>query len=76
MHGLIKERLFTPGPTPILIESQVRAVTRDIHHRTEDFRKVVRETVDLLHYYYDSKNDVLFFACSGTGAMEGAVANL
>lgn len=76
MYGLIKERLFTPGPTPIVIEAQVRAVTRDIHHRTEDFRKVVRETVELLRYYYNTKNDVLFLTCSGTGAMEGAVANL
>ncbi|MGH9395536.1 MAG: pyridoxal-phosphate-dependent aminotransferase family protein [Terriglobia bacterium] len=76
MHGLIKERLFTPGPTPILMEANVRAVTRDIHHRTEDFRKVVRETLELLRYYYNTKNDVLLFASSGTGAMEGAVANL
>lgn len=76
MHGLIKERLFTPGPTPILMEANVRAVTRDIHHRTEDFRKVVRETLELLHYYYNTQNDVLLFASSGTGAMEGAVANL
>ncbi|MGH9451880.1 MAG: pyridoxal-phosphate-dependent aminotransferase family protein, partial [Terriglobia bacterium] len=76
MNGLIKERLFTPGPTPILMEANVRAVTRDIHHRTEDFRRVIRETLELLHYYYNTKNDVLLFASSGTGAMEGAVANL
>ncbi len=76
MHGIIKERLFTPGPTPVFMEAQVRAVTRDLHHRTEDFRQVVRETVDLLRYYFGTKNDVVMFASSGTGAMEGAVANL
>ncbi|MGH9470743.1 MAG: aminotransferase class V-fold PLP-dependent enzyme, partial [Terriglobia bacterium] len=76
MHGLVKERLFTPGPTPVLIEAQVRAATRDLHHRTEDFRQVVRETLDLLRYYFATKNDVIIFSSSGTGAMEGAMANL
>ncbi len=76
MRGIVKERLFTPGPTPVLIEAQVRAATRDIHHRTEDFRQVVRETTELLRYYFNTQNDVLLFSSSGTGAMEGAVANL
>lgn len=76
MRGIIKERLFTPGPTPVLIEAQVRAATRDIHHRTEDFRQVVRETTELLRYYFNTQNDVILLSCSGTGAMEGAVANL
>jgi aspartate aminotransferase-like enzyme len=30
----------------------------------------------LLKYYYDTQNDVLIFASSGTGAMEGSVSNL
>ncbi len=76
MRGIVKERLFTPGPTPLLFEAQVKAVTRDLHHRTEDFRKLVRETVELLRGYFNTKNDVLLFASSGTGAMEGAVSNL
>lgn len=76
MRGIIKERLFTPGPTPVLIEAQVRAATRDIHHRTEDFRQVVRETTELLRYYFNTQNDVILLSCSGTGAMEGAVSNL
>ncbi|MGH9327373.1 MAG: pyridoxal-phosphate-dependent aminotransferase family protein [Terriglobia bacterium] len=76
MRGIIKERLFTPGPTPLLVEAQIRAATRDIHHRTEDFRQVVRETLELLRYYFNTKNDVILFSSSGTGAMEGAVANL
>jgi aspartate aminotransferase-like enzyme len=76
MRGIVKERLFTPGPTPVLIEAQVRAATRDLHHRTEDFRKVLQETLALLREYFNTKNDVLIFASSGTGAMEGAVCNL
>jgi aspartate aminotransferase-like enzyme len=77
MLGIIKERLFTPGPTPLLMEAQARTLTAaNVHHRTEAFRKIMTETLALLKYYYDTQNDVLIFASSGTGAMEGAVANL
>src|SRR6266700_7784381 len=76
MAGIVKERLFTPGPTPLLLEAQVRALTAALHHRTEDFRRVLRETLEYLRYYFNTQNDVLIFSSSGTGAMEGAVANL
>jgi aspartate aminotransferase-like enzyme len=77
MPGIIKERLFTPGPTPLLMEAQARTLTAaNVHHRTEAFRKIMTETLELLKYYYDTQNDVLIFASSGTGAMEGSVSNL
>jgi len=76
MPGLIKERLFTPGPTPLLMEAQARALTATLHHRTEAFRQIMRETLESLKYYFNTKNDVLIFASSGTGAMEGAISNL
>ncbi|MGO8791367.1 MAG: pyridoxal-phosphate-dependent aminotransferase family protein [Terriglobia bacterium] len=77
MPGIIKERLFTPGPTPLLMEAQARTLTAaNVHHRTEAFRKIMTETLALLKYYYDTQNDVLIFASSGSGAMEGSVSNL
>jgi len=77
MPGIIKERLFTPGPTPLLMEAQARTLTAaNVHHRTEAFRKIMTETLALLKYYYDTQNDVLILASSGTGAMEGSVSNL
>ncbi|MGH9453390.1 MAG: alanine--glyoxylate aminotransferase family protein, partial [Terriglobia bacterium] len=76
MPLLIKERLFTPGPTPLLMEAQLRGATRSLHHRTDEFREIMRQTVDHLKYYCNTQNDVVLFACSGSGAMEGAVANL
>jgi aspartate aminotransferase-like enzyme len=76
MPGIIKERLFTPGPTPLLLEAQLRALTMTLHHRTDEFRALMRETLDNLRYYFNTKNDVVVFASSGTGAMEGAVSNL
>jgi len=76
MPGIIKERLFTPGPTPLLLEAQLRALTMTLHHRTDAFRSLMRETLENLRYYFNTKNDVILFASSGTGAMEGAVSNL
>src|ERR1700752_4905394 len=76
MPGIIKERLFTPGPTPLLLEAQLRALTMTLHHRTDAFRALMRETLDSLQYYFNTKNDVIVFASSGTGAMEGAMSNL
>ncbi|HEY6291501.1 MAG TPA: aminotransferase class V-fold PLP-dependent enzyme, partial [Terriglobia bacterium] len=76
MPGIIKERLYTPGPTPLLMEAQARTLTATLHHRTEGFRKLMKETVENLRYYFNTRNDVLIFASSGTGAMEGAISNL
>jgi len=76
MPGIIKERLFTPGPTPLLMEAQARALTATLHHRTEAFRQIMRESLENLKYFFNTANDMLIFTSSGTGAMEGAVANL
>lgn len=76
MPGIIKERLFTPGPTPLLLEAQLRSLTMTLHHRTDAFRALMRETLDGLKYYFGTKNDVVVFSSSGTGAMEGAISNL
>lgn len=76
MPGIIKERLFTPGPTPLLMEAQARALTATLHHRTEAFRQIMRETLESLKYFFNTASDVLIFTSSGTGAMEGALANL
>jgi aspartate aminotransferase-like enzyme len=76
MAGIIKERLYTPGPTPLLMEAQARTLVATLHHRTDAFRRLMRETLENLRYYFNTRNDVLIFASSGTGAMEGAVSNL
>jgi aspartate aminotransferase-like enzyme len=60
----------------LLLEAQLRALTMTLHHRTDAFRALMRETLDNLRYYFNTKNDVIVFASSGTGAMEGAMSNL
>ncbi len=76
MPGIVKERLFTPGPTPLLMEAQAHTLTATLHHRTEAFRQLMRETLENLRYFFNTQNDVLIFTSSGTGVMEGAVSNL
>ena len=41
MH-IRKQRLLTPGPTPLYPPALHAMMASDIHHRTEDFRKVYR----------------------------------
>ena len=73
---MIKNYLLTPGPTPIpprVLETMARPI---IHHRTPEFQKIIQEVEEDLKYVYQTKNEVLIFAASGTGAMEGSIVNL
>jgi aspartate aminotransferase-like enzyme len=47
-----------------------------IHHRTPQFQVILKEVFEGLKYVFQTKNDVLVFASSGTGAMEASVVNL
>ncbi|MGI8745840.1 MAG: pyridoxal-phosphate-dependent aminotransferase family protein [Bryobacteraceae bacterium] len=48
----------------------------DIHHRTEDFRKIYRSVLADLKEVFGTSNDVLCLVCSGTGALEASITNL
>ncbi len=75
MH-IRKTRLLTPGPTPLYPPALHAMMGSDIHHRTEDFRRIYRETLADLKEVMGTSNDVLVLVASGTGAMESAVSNL
>lgn len=71
-----KQRLLTPGPTPLYPPALHAMMASDIHHRTEEFRNVYKSALADLKEVYGTQNDVLCFAASGTGAMDGSVSNL
>jgi aspartate aminotransferase-like enzyme len=71
-----KQRLLTPGPTPLLPQALHAMMGSDIHHRTEDFRKVYLSVLADLKDVMGTSNDVLTLVASGTGAMEASIANL
>jgi aspartate aminotransferase-like enzyme len=71
---MAQERIFTPGP--VELPERVRQVLgkQIIHHRTEEFRTAFLEVRELFKRFLDEPSDsFVFFASSGTGAMESAV---
>ncbi len=70
-----KYRLFAPGPTPVSEETLLAMAQPIIHHRTEPFEKIVAEVREGLKWLFQTKNEVLILASSGTGAMEGSIVN-
>ena len=73
---LKKNRLFTPGPTPLLPAASRAMASADIHHRTADFKALYQRVLADLKVFVGTQNDVLLLASSGTGAMEASVSNL
>jgi aspartate aminotransferase-like enzyme len=47
-----------------------------MHHRTAEFRALYTRVLADLKTFVGTRNDVVMFTASGTGAMEAAVANL
>jgi len=73
---IIKRFLLTPGPTPVPPEVALRMAEPIIHHRTPEFSKIFSEVRTGLKKLFQTEQDVLVLAASGTGAMEAAVVNL
>ncbi len=72
----MKRYLLTPGPTPVPEAVMAAFAQPLVHHRTPDFEKLFESVRADLKYVFQTKNDVLCLAASGTGAMEAAVSNL
>lgn len=71
-----KKYLFSPGPTMLPPEVLLKMAEPIMHHREPEFEKIFAEIREGLKYLFQTKNEVLVFTSSGTGAMEGAVSNL
>jgi serine---pyruvate transaminase len=72
----LKRVLFTPGPTQLpaeVLEAMARPI---IHHRTDEYRTQFLEMTKLLAEHLGTTQPVLTLACSGSGAMEAAAANV
>ncbi len=71
-----KNRLFTPGPTPLLPAAQLAMAAYGAHHRTAEFRALFTRVLADVKEFIGTKNDVLVLTSSGTGFMEASVSNL
>ncbi|AEA34617.1 pyridoxal-phosphate-dependent aminotransferase family protein [Hippea maritima] len=72
----MKRYLLTPGPTPVPEDIALLMAKPMIHHRTSEFKNIFAETVQLAKSIFQTRNDVVIFASSGSGAMEAAVSNV
>ena len=71
-----KKLLFTPGPTPVPPEALLAMAQPIDYHRSDAAVARIKDVLEKLKHVFQTENDVLFLTSSGTGAMEGAVANL
>ncbi len=71
-----KKYLLAPGPTPVPEHVLLEMALPMQHHRTPQFNKIFAEAAEGAKYLFQTKQDVLILASTGTGAMEGCVTNL
>jgi len=70
-----KTHLFAPGPTPIPPEALLTMAHPILHHRTPEYEALLAEVREGLKVLFQTTEEVLLFAASGTGGMEAAVVN-
>jgi aspartate aminotransferase-like enzyme len=71
----MKQRLLTPGPTPVPEETLLDLARPVFFHRTPEFRQILAEVLEDLQYVFRTRNPIIPLTSSGTGALEAAVAN-
>ena len=72
---MLKRYLLTPGPTQVPPEVLLRMSQPLIHHRTPAFSQLFAEVQRGLQWLFQTAQDVLILAASGSGAMEAAMTN-
>ncbi len=73
---MLKERLFTPGPTTIPLRVLQAMQVPAMHHRTDLFKQILQESISGIKSLIESDTDPIFVTASGTGAMEAALINI
>ncbi|GAC1323452.1 MAG: serine-pyruvate aminotransferase [Thermoleophilaceae bacterium] len=76
LNPYIKQYLMTAGPTPLPPRVSQVMVEPILYHRAPAFIEVYARSLERLKRVFQTDNDVLTFASSGSGALESAVANL
>ncbi len=71
-----KQYLLAPGPTPVPPRVMQAMALPIVHHRAPAYKEIFTEVREGLQYLFQTSQEVLVFASSGTGAMEGTIINL
>ncbi|SDC01944.1 aspartate aminotransferase [Desulfurella multipotens] len=72
----MKRYLMTPGPTPVPEKIALAMAAPIIHHRTKEYIDLHEKVREKLKKIFQTQNDIVIFASSGTGAMEASVSNI
>jgi aspartate aminotransferase-like enzyme len=70
-----KEYLGVPGPTPIptrIINAMSQPI---IYHRSQEFGKIISETIENGRKIFKTDGEILIFTASGRGVMEATIVN-
>ena len=70
-----KYYLMAPGPTPVPSNVLLAMAQPMIHHRTPEYEALSVDIRAGLKRLFQTRQEVISFVCSGTGAMEAAVVN-
>ncbi len=71
----MKKYLLAPGPTQISPDVLLAMAQPILHHRSPEFVELLKRVKEDLKWLFQTENDVLIIASTGTGGMEGSVAN-
>jgi serine---pyruvate transaminase len=71
----MKQRLLTPGPTPVPEETLLEMAKPMIYHRTPEARAMLKEVLEDLQYVFRTKHLIVPLTASGTGGLEAALVN-
>ena len=61
-----KKYLLAPGPTPVPEHVALEMAQPMVHHRTPQFRKIFHEAAEAAKYLFQTQQDVLILAATGT----------
>jgi aspartate aminotransferase-like enzyme len=69
-------RLRIPGPAAVPERVRLALAQPVLSHRGPEFRAILKETTTQLRSIFGTERDVFTIGASGTGAMEGSLANV
>jgi aspartate aminotransferase-like enzyme len=75
-NPFVKQYLMTAGPTPVPPAVSQAMATPMLYHRAPAFVEIYERVIGKLPGVFQTSNDVLTFAASGSGGMDSAAANL
>ncbi|MCX8103670.1 MAG: alanine--glyoxylate aminotransferase family protein [Candidatus Bipolaricaulota bacterium] len=71
-----RDFLLTPGPVNVPRRVALAESQEILYHRGEEFSELLQRVDAKLKQVFRTQNTILYFAASGTGAMEACIANL